>query len=103
VLGDLVGAIDVDRQRAGVVELGERDAVRLEALGGLHRRRDRALDAALELRELVDEEVGRRAGADADPRVVDDVRDRVARDRLLELVLGHAGAPRKEPRILRAR
>ena len=48
---------------------------------------DRALDPVLDLRELVDEEVCRRARADADPRVVDDVPHRFAGDGLLLLVL----------------
>ena len=79
---------------AGVVELLDADPVRLETLGGLDRARDGALDAPLDLRELVDEEVRGRAGTHADPRVVDDVLDRFAGDRLLEGILVHRRASR---------
>ena len=53
---DFVGAVDVDRDVADVVELLDVDAVRLQPLGRLDRARDRALDPVLDLRELVDEE-----------------------------------------------
>ena len=53
------------------------------------RRGHRALDAALDRRERVDEEIDRRARADADDPVFDDVLERRLRDRLLQLVLSH--------------
>jgi len=56
------------------------DAVAAQARRGGFRRGDGALDAVLDLAEFVDEEVGGRAGADADDFAVDNVIDGGAGD-----------------------
>jgi hypothetical protein len=66
MLGGLVGAVDVQRQRADVVEIEHIDAGRLQALGGRHRARHRPLDALADTGQTVDEVIGGRARADAD-------------------------------------
>ena len=83
--------------------LSDEDPVTLEALGGFHRARDRTLDPMLDLRQLVDEEIRRRAGTDADDLVVDHVPDRFAGDGLLQFVLGHLEARGTKTRIVSAR
>src|SRR6185295_14430162 len=50
---------------------------------------DGAIDAILYLSEAIDKEVDRRARADTDDGVLDDVLERLLRDELLELVLVH--------------
>src|SRR5471032_2036374 len=89
---DFVGAVDVDGDLGDVVEVVHGDAV----TGQPRRRRFRgshsAGDAVLDLGRFVDEEVGRRAGADADDLAVDDVGDGCAGDGLFELVLGQCCA-----------
>src|SRR6266403_462278 len=76
VLGHLVGAVDVDGQHVDRGEVEHGDAVTLQPLCRLDRARHRTLDAMLDLRQLVDEKVGRRAAAHADVGIVDDVPDR---------------------------
>ena len=78
VLGDLVGAVDVHRQLVDAVQVEDADAVLLQPLGARFRGGHRAFDAALDGGERVDEEVHRRAGADADHGVLDDVLERLA-------------------------
>ena len=89
VFGHFIGAVDVDRHVGDVVQLLDEDAMALEPLGRLHRARDGTFDPMLDFRELVDEEIRRRAGADADDLVIYDVFDRLAGDGLLQFVLGH--------------
>src|SRR2546421_2523960 len=89
VLGHLVGAVDVDGQHVDRGELEHGDAVTLQPLCRLDRARHRTLDAMLDLRQLVDEKVSRRAAAHADVGIVDDVPDRFAGDEMFLLVLGH--------------
>src|SRR6202521_72855 len=89
VLGHLVGAVDVDGQHVDRGELEHGDAVTLQPLCGLDRACHRPLDAMLDLGQLVDEKVGRRAAAHADVGGVDDVLDRFAGDQMFLLVLGH--------------
>ena len=97
VLGNLVGAVDVHRQVRDVVQFLDEDAVALQAFGGLDRTRHRTLDPVPDLRQFVDEEVCRRAGAHAYDRVVLDVLHRLAGDRLLLLVLRHRLSPNALP------
>src|SRR5467141_2117195 len=89
MLGDLVRAVDVDRQLVDAVEIQDANAVTLQPLGGSLRTRHCASDAILHLGQLVDEEIGGGSGADADHGVLHHVLDRLAGDCLLELVLGH--------------
>src|ERR1700694_1450323 len=89
MLGDLVRTVDVDRQLVDAVEVEQPDAVSLQSLGGSVRTRHRTGDAAFDFRQLVDEEIGGRAGADTDHGVGHHVLDRLAGNHLLELVLGH--------------
>ena len=89
VLGDFVSAVDVDRELVDRGELDDRDAVVLEALGGLYRAGNRTLDPVLDFGQRVDEIVGRRSAADTDKSVVDYVLDRLPRDESLLLVLRH--------------
>src|ERR1022692_347310 len=89
VLGHFVGAVDVNRKRVDGSKLEHRDAVTFKPIGGPDRACHRAPDAMLDLRQLVDEEVSRRAAADAEVGVVDDVLDRFASDLSLLLVLRH--------------
>src|ERR1700682_6354957 len=89
VLGYFVGAVDVDGQRVDGGELEHGDAVTLQPFRGLDRAGNRAFDAMLYLRQLVDEVVGGRAAAHANVGVVDDVLDRLAGDQMFLLVLGH--------------
>jgi hypothetical protein len=74
---------------ADVVEVEHLDAVAGEALRRGFRTGDGAGDAVLDLAQLVDEAVGRRAGADADDGAGHHVVDGGAGHRLLEFVLGH--------------
>src|SRR6266852_573550 len=89
MLGDLVGPVDVDRQLVDAIEVVQPDAVALQPLGRSVRTRHCAGDPAFDFRQLVDEEIGGRTGADADHGILNHVLDRLAGDRLLELVLGH--------------
>src|SRR3984893_3848384 len=90
VLGHLVGAVDVDGQHVDRGELEHGDAVSLQPLCRLDRACHRTLDAMLDLGQLVDEKVGRRAAAHTDIGIVDDILDRFAGDQMFLLVLGHA-------------
>src|SRR6185369_3280674 len=88
-LGHFVGAVHVDGNVVHTVEILDVDAVPMQPLGRLDRARHGTLDPMLDLRELVDEEVGGRPGADAHHRIVGDVPERLAGDRLLLYVLRH--------------
>ena len=92
---DFVSAVDVDGNVADVVQLLDVDAVLLQPFRGAGGARDRALDPVLDPGQLVDEAVRRGTGADADPRVVDDVAQRLARDQLFLFVLGHRSRSRR--------
>ncbi len=89
MLCNLVRAVDIDRELVDAVQIEQADAVPLQTPGGLLRARDGARDAILDLAQLVDEEIGGRAAADTDHGAVHHVPDRLARNRLFEIVLGH--------------
>jgi hypothetical protein len=88
LLGDLVGAIDVDGDFGHVVQVQHGDAVAGQARGSRFGRRYGAFDAVLDLGQFVDEEVGRGAGADADD-VTFHVGDGGAGNGLFQFVLSH--------------
>src|SRR3546814_6491143 len=71
----LVGAVDVEREAAGVVELDHFDAVAAQACGALFGTRNRSLDPVPDARQGVDEPGHRGAGADADDHPVLDEFD----------------------------
>jgi hypothetical protein len=88
VFGYFVGAVDIDFQFADAVEVEHLDAVVFETRGGRLRTGDRAVDAALDFGQCVDEIVGGGAGSnpdDAAPGVI----DRGTRHGLLHFVLIH--------------
>src|SRR3546814_5596560 len=66
----LVGAVDVEREAAGVVELDHVVAVAAQACGSLFGTRNRSLDPVPDARHGVDEPGHRGAGADADDHPV---------------------------------
>ena len=101
-LGDLVGAVDVDRQLVHVVEVEDRMPCERSRCSGPLGARDRAAEAPLHARELVDEAVGGRPGPDADDRVLDEVGDRRAPRCRLQFVLGHGLSRLRNDPILRA-
>src|SRR5690606_6548236 len=71
----LVGAVDVERQRAGIVQFQDFDAVAAQARRALFGAGDRTGDAMPDPRQRIDEEGDGRAGADADDAAVLDVID----------------------------
>src|SRR2546423_4867810 len=87
VLGDFIGAVDVNGNVVDIVQILDVNAVRLQSICSLDRARDRAFYTALDFGKLVDEQVGSRSGADADPRIADSVFDRLARDSLFLPIL----------------
>src|SRR5690606_24676802 len=70
-----VGAVDVERQGAGIVEFKHFDAVPAQARGALLGAGDGAGDAMPDPRQRIDEEGDGRTGADADDAAVLDVLD----------------------------
>src|SRR5262249_25653601 len=93
-----VGAVDVQRELAGAVEIDDADAERGQQRRALLRARHRGVDATLDAAELVDEVRDGRAGADADDAAVLDERDRLLRGKalLLFLVDRHHSSPRTQ-------
>src|SRR5207253_4766390 len=90
VLGDFIGAVDVDGNVIDIVQVLDVDAMRLQSVCRFDRARNRTLDASFDLRELVDEQVGSRPRADADPSIVDNMLDCFSCDRPFLLVLDHS-------------
>src|SRR5437660_3058367 len=89
VLGDFIGAVYVYGNVVDVIQILDVNAMRFQSVRSFDRARDRALDAPLDFRELVDEQVGGRSGTDADPGVADNMLDRLACGCQLLLDLGH--------------
>ena len=93
-----IGAVDVELQVAGAVQVVHRDAMGLEARGGGVGAGHGAVEIHLVLGQGIDKEVGGGAGANADHALLvelwaDEVHGGLGHG-LLELVLGHA-APDK--------
>src|SRR5690606_20186434 len=101
VVVGFVGAVDVELQLGDRVQVVDRNAVPLQAFGSRLRAGHRAVEEALVFRQQVDEEVGGRAGADADDAAIVELRDDKVDgglcDGLLELILVHGvlGSGRK--------
>src|SRR4249920_294773 len=89
VLGHFVGAVNVHRQLVHAVQVEHPDAVGLQPLRARFRGGHRALDAALDGGEGVDEEIDRRARADPDHLVFNDMAQRGVRHGFLQIVLSH--------------
>ena len=89
LLGDLVGAVDVDVAAVGVVQLAHRDLERAQALGARLRARHGGLDARPSGGQGIDEVIDRGTGADADHGVVLDVLQRGFGRRFLERIGVH--------------
>src|SRR5690606_5268193 len=96
----LVGAVHVELQIVHVVQVVDRNAVLLQALGRAVGTGHGAVEETLVLGQQVDKEVGGRASADADDAAVVELRDDKVYgglgDGLLELVLGHGWSPGRE-------
>ena len=90
-----VGAVDVELQLADRVQLVDRDAMFLQALGGGLRTGHCAVELGLVAGQGIDEEVGGGACADADDALAVEVRKNVVDGGLchclLELILVHPG------------
>ncbi len=87
--GGFVGAIDINRQFAGVVEVNERNAYRPQSGGTGLGTRHCAAQSLTTFPQRVDEKVGRAAGADADDAIVRHKFERGLRHATFLFVLIH--------------
>src|SRR5690606_34925671 len=93
----LVGAVDVQRQRADGVQVEDVDAVGFQARGALLGTGYRAFDAILDPRERVDEIRDRGAGAHPHHHAVLDVVDGLLARQALGIA--HCSRPSRDSRI----
>ena len=91
----LVGAVDIELQLGGAIEVVHRNAMTLQARGGGFGAGDGAIEVHLVLGQCVDEEVGGGAGADADDALAVEARENVVDGGLghglFQLILVHRG------------
>ena len=91
----LVGAVDVELQLGGAVEVVDRYAMALQACCGGFGAGDGAIEVHLVLGQCVDEEVGGGAGADANDALAVEARENVVDGGLghglFQLILVHRG------------
>ena len=99
MLGGLVGTVDIEIDVAGARQLRDLDPQGLEPGGGVLGAGDDRIEALRVIRQGVDEEIDRAAGADPQRNAVPEVVDCRKGNSLFLLVRVHGFSPKKSARV----